>query len=117
MAGDAGRHRTTAQSRLDLPIDHLLSTDEQIWSLHPPFDLLTTFSLPQSVVPTTLAVDPTERFFYIGTSTGDIYHVPLFRHRAMLGASSGVGGSIEAIGGGGQGSASIKTSPSVISTK
>jgi pre-rRNA-processing protein IPI3 len=64
-----------------------------------------------------LAIDPTERFFYIGTSTGDIYLVPLFRHRAVLGSNSGGSGGLEAVGGGGQGSASIKTSPSIISVK
>jgi pre-rRNA-processing protein IPI3 len=90
-----------------------------VWSLQPPFDLLTTFSLPSPIsTPTVLAIDPAERFFYVGTSTGDVHLVPLFRHRDALGASATASaGFVDAVGGGGQGSASVKTDPSVISHK
>lgn len=84
-----------------------------MWSLHPPFDLLATFSFPPSVVPNTIAVDPSERSFYVASVSGDVYHIPLFRRRAEVGGR----GDIEAVGGGGQGAAPIKTEGQVISLK
>lgn len=85
-----------------------------MWSLYPPFDLLATFSLPPSVAPTSLAVDPSERFFYVGTTQGDIYHVPLFKRREEMGGRLG---DVEAVGGEGQGGAPIKAEGSVVSVK
>ena len=84
-----------------------------MWSLHPPFDLLATFTFPPSVVPNTISVDPSERFFYVATTGGDVYHVPLFKRRAELGSR----GDVEAIGGGGQGAPPIKLSGHVVSLK
>ncbi|KAK4687330.1 pre-rRNA-processing protein IPI3, partial [Tremellales sp. Uapishka_1] len=63
----------------------------KIWSLHPPFNLLCTFAFPPAAIPTTLAVDPSERFFYAGTSQGNVHHVPLFHRRGELGAVAAVG--------------------------
>ncbi|WVO15267.1 hypothetical protein L204_102923 [Cryptococcus depauperatus] len=62
----------------------------KLWSLTPPFDLLCTFMLPSSTTPTTLAVDPSERFFYVGTIQGQVFHVPLFRKRSTIGETSAV---------------------------
>ena len=84
-----------------------------MWSLHPPFDLLATFSFPPSVVPSTIAVDPSERFFYVASTGGDVFHIPLFKRRAELGSR----GDLEALGGGGQGAPPIKTEGHVISLK
>ncbi|RSH95363.1 Pre-rRNA-processing protein ipi3 [Saitozyma podzolica] len=86
----------------------------KMWSLYPPFDLLATFSLPPSVTPTSLAVDPSERFFYVGTTQGDIYYVPLFKRREEMGGRLG---DVEAVGGEGQGGAPIKAEGSVVSVK
>jgi pre-rRNA-processing protein IPI3 len=85
-----------------------------MWSLYPPFDLLATFSLPPSVTPSSLVVDPSERFFYVGTTQGDIYHVPLFKRREEMGGRLG---EVEAVGGEGQGGAPIKAEGSVVSVK
>lgn len=86
----------------------------QMWSLHPPFDLLASFSFPPSVVPSTIAVDPSERFFYVASTTGDVYHIPLFKRRAEVGSART---DLEAVGGGGQGAAPIKAEGQVISLK
>lgn len=64
----------------------------QMWSLAPPFDLLATFVLPPSAVPTTLAVDPSERFLYTGTKSGDVYLIPLFKRKAQMGRAEAIGG-------------------------
>jgi pre-rRNA-processing protein IPI3 len=90
-----------------------IGADSQMWSLHPPFDLLATFTFPPSVVPNTISVEPSERFFYVSTTGGDVYHVPLFKRRAELGAR----GDVEAVGGGGQGAPPIKLQGHVISLK
>lgn len=84
-----------------------------MWSLHPPFDLLATFSFPPSVVPNAIAVEPSERFFYVASTAGDVYHIPLFRRRAEIGGR----GELEAVGGGGQGAPPVKTEGHVISLK
>lgn len=106
----------------------------QMWSLHPPFDLLCTFILPPTCTPTTLAVDPSERFFYVGTTQGDVYHIPLFRKRTVLGdhhhhhhhhhqhtaALESPQDEWEAVGGGAEhasASAPIKTQGAIISLK
>lgn len=99
-----------------------------MWSLHPPFDLLCTFVLPPTCTPTTLAVDPSERFFYVGTTQGDVYHIPLFRKRTVLGdhhhqhtaALESPQDEWEAVGGGAEhasASAPIKTQGAIISLK
>ncbi len=85
--------------------------DTKMWSLHPPFELLYTFSFPPSVIPTTISVDPTERYFYVGTTLGNVYHIPLFKRRAALGA---LAGDAEAVGGGGFGAPPIKAEHGVI---
>lgn len=99
-------------------------THPQMWSLYPPFDLLCTFVLPVTCTPTTLAVDPSERFFYVGTTQGDVYHFPLFRKRAVLGdhdqsaaAAAASQDEWEAVGGDGNASAPIKPQGAVISLK
>ncbi|OXH30883.1 pre-rRNA-processing protein IPI3 [Cryptococcus neoformans] len=100
----------------------------KMWSLHPPFDLLCTFVLPPTCTPTTLAVDPSERFFYVGTTQGDVYHIPLFRKRTVLGdhhhqhtaALESPQDEWEAVGGGAEhasASAPIKTQGAIISLK
>ncbi|OCF44890.1 pre-rRNA-processing protein IPI3 [Kwoniella heveanensis CBS 569] len=95
----------------------------KLWSLHPPFALLTTFSLPPSSTPTCLAIDPSERFFYVSTTQGDVYHIPLFRRKGGIGsgalesAGMDVDSGYEAVGGGGNGVAPIKTEGAVISIK
>ena len=76
--------------------------------------MLCTFSFPPSTVPTTLAVDPTERLFYVGSAQGVVFQVPLFKRRAELGA---LAGEVEAVGGGGPGSAPLKAEHGVISLK
>lgn len=83
-----------------------------MWSLHPPFDLLCTFSLPPSAIPGTLAVDPFERFFYVATKQGEVFHVPMFKRRGELGSRDW-----EAVGGGGLGAAPMKLEGSVINSK
>lgn len=83
----------------------------KVWSLSPPFDLLTTFQLPDENIPTCLAVDSSERFFYAGTSSGTVHHIPLFKHR------EGSDRVVESIGGAGQGSASIKADLGIITHK
>jgi pre-rRNA-processing protein IPI3 len=84
-----------------------------MWSLHAPFNLLATFTFPPSVLPSLISVDPSERFFYVATTSGDVYHVPLFQRRAELGAR----GDVEAVGGGGQGAPPVKVTGRVISLK
>ncbi|CAD6575096.1 MAG: Pre-rRNA-processing protein ipi3 [Tremellales sp. Tagirdzhanova-0007] len=86
----------------------------KMWSLHPPFELLCTFSFPPSIVPTTIVVDSAERFFYVGSTQGHIYHVELFRRRAELGMMAG---EVESIGGGGPGAPPFKAEAGVISHK
>ncbi|WWC91336.1 uncharacterized protein L201_006279 [Kwoniella dendrophila CBS 6074] len=85
----------------------------KMWSLHPPFPLLATFTLPSSCAPTCLSIDPSERFFYVSTTQGDVYHIPLFRRKGLNGitsledrSSSPLG--FEAVGGGGNSSIPIK---------
>lgn len=76
------------------------------WSLNPP-TLLTTYNLPPipSQTPTSIAVDPLERFFHVGTTAGEIYHVRMIkRNREMGGARE----EVEAVGGGGLGSEGVK---------
>jgi pre-rRNA-processing protein IPI3 len=85
-----------------------------MWSLTPPFDLLATFSLPGGSVPVDVVVEPGERFFYVGTTKGEVYNVPLYRRRGEVG---GVAGDVEAVGGGGIGSAPIKMEGCVINHK
>lgn len=86
----------------------------KLWSLSAPFDLLSTFTFPPGVVPCVLALEPSERYFYVGTTGGDVYHVPLFKRRGELG---GANSDIEAIGGGGQGAPPTKVEGAVISYK
>lgn len=81
-----------------------------MWSLYPPFNLLCTFSFPPTVTPTTLAVDPSERFIYVGSQAGDVYFIPLFRRRQGLGERE-----MEAVGGGEVGAPPIKADGAVIS--
>ncbi|WWD21046.1 hypothetical protein CI109_105527 [Kwoniella shandongensis] len=110
MAGSAGGRCWTASD----------DGTVKMWSLHPPFDLLCTFTLPTSSSPSTLAIDPSERFFYVGTTQGNVYHVPLFKRRGVVGGNAHAlesEGGYEAVGGGGSGSAPIKTEGAVISTK
>ncbi|CAK9786838.1 WD40 repeat-like protein [Cutaneotrichosporon oleaginosum] len=64
----------------------------KMWSFAAPFDLLATFVLPASAVPTTLAVDPAERFLYAGTRAGDVYIIPLYKRKAQMGRVEAVGG-------------------------
>ncbi|WVW79206.1 hypothetical protein I302_101172 [Kwoniella bestiolae CBS 10118] len=80
----------------------------KMWSLHPPFPLLATFILPPSSSPTCLSIDPSERFFYVSTTQGEIYHIPLFRRKDT---------SYEAVGGGGHSSIPTKVEGSVITLK
>lgn len=63
-----------------------------MWAFGPSFDLLATFALPPSAIPTTLAVDPAERFLYTGTKSGDVYLIPLFKRKAQMGRVEAVGG-------------------------
>ena len=84
-----------------------------MWSLHPPFEMLTTFVLPGSAKPDLIAVDPSERFFYVSSTEGEVYLAPLFKRRAEMGGR----GDIEAIGGGGQGAPSQKVGDRVITLK
>ncbi|KAK8843430.1 hypothetical protein IAR55_007087 [Kwoniella newhampshirensis] len=106
MAGSAGGRCWTASD----------DGTVKMWSLHPPFDLLCTFTLPTSSSPSTLAIDPSERFFYVGTTQGVVYHVPLFRRRGVVGGNA-IEEGYEAVGGGGSGSAPIKTEGAVITLK
>jgi hypothetical protein len=84
---------------------------------------LTTFKLPPAQFPTVITIDPLERSFHVGTQTGEIHHVKLYRRRreigrreedeavyggaagqAMGGAAASVGGDVVvAVGGGGVG--------------
>lgn len=82
-----------------------------MWSLYPPFDLLATFALPQPHHPTSLAVDPLERYVYGGTDKGHAFRVPLYRHTADDPTNRHF---VEAVGGGGPGAAPIKLEGSVI---
>ena len=83
--------------------------------------MLTTFKLPPSQFPTAITIDPLERSFHVGTQTGEIHHVKLYRRRreigrreedeAVYGGAAGqavgaasVGGDVVvAVGGGGVG--------------
>lgn len=56
----------------------------KIWGLNPP-KLLSSFVLPQGQIPTSIAVDPLERWFHVGTDAGEVHHVRLFRRRKELG--------------------------------
>lgn len=123
---DYGLLQMTEPSRyvLSFPFMSHPLTHPQMWSLYPPFDLLCTFVLPVTCTPTTLAVDPSERFFYVGTTQGDVYHFPLFRKRAVLGdhdqsaaAAAASQDEWEAVGGDGNASAPIKPQGAVISLK
>lgn len=78
-------------------IREILAAEEQMWSLHPQFSLLVSFTLPPAATPTALAVDPAERFFYVATRQGGVYHVPLFCRRQGVGLHSD---DFEAVGGG-----------------
>lgn len=79
-----------------------------MWALNPPFDLLATFTLPPGSIPSALAVDPSERFLYVGSTAGNVYHIPLFKRKAQM-------GQVEAVGGDGPGSAPVKVDMSCIS--
>ena len=87
----------------------------KLWSLHSPFNLLTTFSFPPGVIPSTITTEPSERYFYVGTAQGEVYHIPLFKKRGELGGATS--DDIEAVGGGGQGAPPIKTEGAVITYK
>jgi hypothetical protein len=87
----------------------------QIWALNPP-TLLTTFKLPPSQFPTALTIDPLERSFHVGTQTGDIHHVRLYRRRREIGrreedeavyGNQAVADASVAVGGGGVGGEEI----------
>lgn len=67
------------------------------------------------MIPSTLAVEPSERFFYVGTAQGEVYHVPLFKRRGELGGA--MSDDSEAVGGGGQGAPPVKTEGAVITYK
>jgi hypothetical protein len=76
---------------------------------------LTSFKLPPSQFPTALTIDPLERSFHVGTQTGDIHHVRLYRRRREIGRrddeeavyGTAIGDVAVAIGGGGVGSEEI----------
>ncbi|WWC64154.1 uncharacterized protein I303_106762 [Kwoniella dejecticola CBS 10117] len=89
----------------------------KMWSLHPPFALLCTFTLPSGSSPNNLAIDPMERFFYVSTSQGLVYHIPLFRRKGLPDSAS-ADESYEAVGGSvnGHGSIPLKVEGAVIST-
>lgn len=111
MEGDAGQPQTTALLRLVYWGSNSRGTlIWQMWSLHPPFNLLCTFSFPTSVIPTTSVVDPSERFIYVGSQAGDVYYIPLFRRRQGLGESR-----MEAVGGGEAGAPPVKADGAIIS--
>ena len=70
---------------------------------------MTTFNLPTSQFATALSLDPLERYFHIGTQTGEIHQVRLYRRRREVGrrqdAETTLGQVVEdgliAVGGGG----------------
>lgn len=64
----------------------------QMWSLQVPFDLLATFTLPTSVTPSCLAVDPAERFVYVGSKQGHVYLIPLYSQSSQTGQIEAVSG-------------------------
>ena len=84
----------------------------KLWSLHLPFDLLCTFSFPSGITPCAMVVEPSERFFYVGTANGDVYHISLFKHRGELGSAAA---EVLAVGGGSLGAAPVKVDGKVIS--
>lgn len=92
----------------------------KVWALNPPC-LLTSFTLPVSQIPTCLAVDPLERYFYVGSSTGAVHKVQLYRRRREMGmagrseegeeesaADHSLGEQVVAVGGAGLGGESVK---------
>ncbi|GHJ90405.1 hypothetical protein NliqN6_6807 [Naganishia liquefaciens] len=96
----------------------------KVWALSPP-KLLSSFSLPQGQIPTSIAVDPLERSFHVGTDAGEIHHVRLFRRKQELGKrteetddvlQSGnvaadlreLGDMLVAVGGDGEGGADVR---------
>jgi pre-rRNA-processing protein IPI3 len=86
----------------------------KMWSLTPSFELLATFSFPGGSIPTSVVVDPGERFFYAGTSKGEVFECPLYRRRGEVGEMAAI---MEAVGGAGAGGAPIKSEGCVISHK
>lgn len=107
------------------------------WALDPP-SLLTSFTLPPAQIPTCVVVDPLERALHVGTSTGAIHHVRLFRRRREMGRGSAaaaeegleerlevastttaaertLGAGVVAIGGAGLGGESIKVGEDSVS--
>ncbi|WRT68936.1 uncharacterized protein IL334_005918 [Kwoniella shivajii] len=88
----------------------------KMWSLHPTFPLLATFILPPSSSPSCLSIDPSERFIYVSTTQGEVYHIPLFRRKGVIGSSVNEE-KYEALGGGGDSSLPLKVEGSVISLK
>lgn len=94
------------------------------WALDPP-TLLTSFTLPATQVPTCVVVDPLERALHVGTSSGEIHHVRLFRRRREMGRAAAaegleeteqavtaagrvLGAGVVAVGGAGLGAESVK---------
>ncbi|KAF8317122.1 WD40 repeat-like protein [Clavulina sp. PMI_390] len=65
--------------------------------------LLSTFQFPHPI--TTLAMDMTERVFFAASRDGDVHQVNLYRRRTEQ--TSERGPAMEAVGGGGQGSAEL----------
>ncbi|WWC73216.1 uncharacterized protein I206_107182 [Kwoniella pini CBS 10737] len=55
----------------------------KMWSLHPPFTLISTFTLPSGSSPNNISIDPMERFFYVSTIQGEVYYIPLFRRKNL----------------------------------
>jgi hypothetical protein len=61
------------------------------------------------MIPSALAFEPSERFFHVGTDSakGEVFQVDLYRRKAEVG-DAGRAAAVEAVGGGGLGSAGIK---------
>lgn len=81
-----------------------------MWSLQPPFDLLSTFALPAGATPSALAVDPSERFVYAASTEGKVYLIPLFQRKAQL-------GHVNAVGGDGPGAPALKLDAACITVE
>ncbi|KAJ9116354.1 hypothetical protein QFC22_004795 [Naganishia vaughanmartiniae] len=97
----------------------------KVWGMNPA-RLLTTFTLPAGQIPLSLAVDPLERWFHVGTDAGEVHHVRMFRRRKDVGKRTEEGDDdallvqgqgyedkefgemVVAVGGQGEGSAGIK---------